>query len=401
LRSAGLLDGLRQSPAPPGCETCEKSGLKVLYLKIRPFTTKTAALQGLLIMMIESWLGFEHSRFRDNNCGGEPGFAILTSMQIKSIPLEDIELEDQRFRISEDLDSRPLENSLREIGQLNPVNLVSAPGAGWIVVCGFRRVRALGRLRVFHVTARLWRAEECPPLRALLMAFWDNHSHRPLHPLEIATLLTKLKHAAGMTDDILIESYLPVFSLPPQPRVLRDYFDLYHLQAGLRRLVMDGALTPRNAIVLARAGEKLQHKMAGLLAKVHLSSGRQREVIELVGDLAVMRDQEPDQVLEDPFILKTANDEALTPARRGEIIHRFLRRERNPRFVRAKEGFESERGKLDLPASVRISPDPYFETSRLHVEFDARSTGDYRTIVAALEKASVSASLANLFRING
>jgi len=321
-------------------------------------------------------------------------------MQIKSVRLNEINLEDQRFRISEDLDSQPIRDSLSNIGQLNPVNLLVEEDAGMIIICGFRRLRALRRLEATDVMARLWPVGECTSLQGLSVALWDNLSHRRLNPLEIARVLSGLKET-GLVDQILLERYLPILGLSPHPRILQDYLDLHQLRPGLRRLLMDGGTTVRNAIILAGEGEKLQVKMADLLRKVHLRASRQHAVFDLVRDLAAMRDQRPEDVLEHPEIRDAANDRSLSGAQRGEAVHRFLRREKNPRYVRAREGFESEKKKLDLPGSVRISPDPFFETSRLRIEFDVRTASDYREIVSALSRAAESSSLENLFRING
>lgn len=46
---------------------------------------------------------------------------------------------------------------------------------------------------------------------------------------------------------------------------------------------------------------------------------------------------------------------------------------RNPRLSMAWEVFLAEKSKLDLPGSVRLSPDPFFERLRLRVEFDVNS----------------------------
>ena len=46
-------------------------------------------------------------------------------MDIDEVTLDSINFDDETYRISEDLDPAPLEESLREIGQLNPVILLS------------------------------------------------------------------------------------------------------------------------------------------------------------------------------------------------------------------------------------------------------------------------------------
>jgi len=62
-------------------------------------------------------------------------------MLIEEISPDAIEPEDETFRISEELDSMPLLESMREFGQLNPLILLEH-GPRRLMVCGFRRLRA-------------------------------------------------------------------------------------------------------------------------------------------------------------------------------------------------------------------------------------------------------------------
>jgi hypothetical protein len=65
----------------------------------------------------------------------------------------------------------------------------------------------------------------------------------------------------------------------------------------------------------------------------------------------------------------------------------------------ARDAFLAEKSKLDLPGSVRLSPDPFFERPRLRVEFDVNSAQAFRETVAALDRACSAASLERLFQI--
>ncbi|MGA2260844.1 MAG: hypothetical protein ABSH28_05350 [Acidobacteriota bacterium] len=71
----------------------------------------------------------------------------------------------------------------------------------------------------------------------------------------------------------------------------------------------------------------------------------------------------------------------------------------NPRLSMARDAFLAEKSKLDLPGSVRLSPDPFFERPRLRVEFDMNSARAFRKTVAALDCARGAASLDRLFQI--
>jgi hypothetical protein len=224
-------------------------------------------------------------------------------------------------------------------------------------------------------------------------------AHRELHALEIARVLYALKETIQLADEKLVQIWLPILGLSSHPRVLEEYLALHEITPALRELVVEGKTTIRNALLLAGNKDNLQNRIAELMRSVHLSTSRQREVFELVRDLAAVRDQDPVEILNHPVIVAAAGDHSLSASQKGEEVHRFLRRERNPRFIHAQEGFDAKRKQLDLPESVRISPEPFFETSRLRSEGDVLSLDEYRETLAALDRAS--ATMESLFRISG
>src|ERR1041384_7170423 len=54
----------------------------------------------------------------------EKGILYPSGMLVDEVKLEAVDTDDERFRISEDLDPVRLEESLRQVGQLHPVQLL-------------------------------------------------------------------------------------------------------------------------------------------------------------------------------------------------------------------------------------------------------------------------------------
>ncbi len=116
-------------------------------------------------------------------CGSDLRSAILFCMVFKEIPLEEIDFANESYRNSEELDSMALADSLRAVGQLNPVCVVDA-SPHKIIACGFRRLTALRRLGMPRALARILPADSGGPVRLFNVALWDNLSHRQLNALE-------------------------------------------------------------------------------------------------------------------------------------------------------------------------------------------------------------------------
>ena len=197
-----------------------------------------------------------------------------------------------------------------------------------------------------------------------------------------------------------MRNFLPLFGLSPHRNVLRSYCRLHLLHPELRRLLKEGHLTPASAEHLAQTTPEVQAGVVPVWGKLHLSASRQREVLDLGEDLAALSGTTLAGVLTDPEILAIAEDARLSPPQRGEKIHAVLYRRRNPRLSKAKETFLAGEAALELPGTIRLSPDPYFETPRLRVEFEAVSAPAFREAVAALEHAGRTAALDRLFEIS-
>ncbi|MGA2263266.1 MAG: ParB N-terminal domain-containing protein [Acidobacteriota bacterium] len=322
-------------------------------------------------------------------------------MILGEVALAAIDIEDESFRISEDLDPAAMDLSLQAIGLINPVMLLecTAP-SGYRIVCGFRRLRALRRLAGSKVAARILQPAELSTLEVFLRAVWDNLAHRQLCPLEKARVLFTLRHKCAVEGDLLVAHFLPLLGLSSHRNVLQGYLALHQLHPELRRLLNAGHLTMSSAERLARTTPATQAGSVALLQKIRLSASLQREVLDLSGDLAAVTRTTLADVLNQLEIRSIADDPCLSAFQKGEQIHGFLYRQRNPRISRARETFQAEKEGLNLPGTIRLSPDPFFESPRLRVEFDAASAKAFRETVEALERACRTTSLERLFEIS-
>jgi len=317
---------------------------------------------------------------------------------IKDVDICEIDDGDETFRISENLDSPPLTASLLAVGQLNPVILLEKDSRK-IIVCGFRRIRAMRRLAISRISARLLTDEDCRGAHPFEFALRDNLSRGQLNPLENARAIYGLQNLCGISRSRIIQEYLPLLGLPPHENVLSGYETLRAARHELRRRLEEGLLTFSTVERLAKLSGEEQDRFASLATVVRMSAGTQKKVLELLDDLRGMTGNAFTAPLDTPEIRELSGDAAATPFQKGEKLYETLYRLRYPRVSRARENFTARRNSLGLPGAIRIIPHPYFETSGLRVEFDASDAGRFRELAGTLQKASQSPELENLFRI--
>ena len=321
-------------------------------------------------------------------------------MMIQEVPLSAIDFCDETFRITEDLDLLRMSASLQAIGQVHPVVLQEgAASSGYRILCGFRRLHALRSLGRAAAAAILRRPAESGPLQDFLTAIWDNLAHRQPGPLEVARILLALRCHCEVDEETLVARFLPMLGVPAHRNVLCGYLKLNDLCPGLRCLLGAGQLTQASAERLARIPPEMQARVLPLLSRIRLSASLQREVLEMAEDLAAISESSLEEVLSRPEILAIAEAPGLSPFQKGEKMHALLYQQRNPRISGARAAWLAEKAHLNLPGTIRLSPDPFFESPRLRVEFDAGSAQSFREAVDVLERACRDSTLDRLYRI--
>jgi len=319
-------------------------------------------------------------------------------MDFKTIQFEEIDIEDETYRISEDLDSASVLDSLKEIGQLNPVLLLDQTPLK-IVVCGFRRIRALRKLNRSEVFARILSKELHSTLQRFELSLWDNLSHRRLNSLEKARLLYKLGNTCGVSRDTLIQTYLPLLGLAPHESVLESYLKLNGIHPALRHWLVEDRLTLSSVDILAAMPHPVQSRIASLMDKIRLSASLQRKVLALLEELSTMAGDPMDAPLDNPVVQSILDDSRLSRFQKGEKLHAILYRMKYPGLSKALDRFQDTKKRLALPGSVRIIPHPFFENADLRVEFQASNAEHFRELTLALQTAAQSPDLEELFRV--
>jgi ParB-like chromosome segregation protein Spo0J len=320
-------------------------------------------------------------------------------MILRQIPLNKISFENQAFRISEELDSEPVLNSIREVGQLNPVILLALQPQ-MAIVCGFRRVHALKQLNRTEVLAWISSTEDHNTSAAFLLALWDNLSHRQLSPLEKARTLLKLKDMCGMPNEKLVRIYLPALGLAPNENVLRSHLLLNELHQDLRRCLTEGKLTQYSVEFLAEMPVTVQKSVAALMNGIRWSASLQKKAWQLLDTLCAMDGGALDAPLKSPQVLAILEDAGLSPFQKGDKVVEVLYRRQHPRLSQAEDRFLAYKKKLALPGSIQINAHPFFEEPGLRVEFHASGIDRFRQLASALHDAAQSTAFERLFELD-
>jgi hypothetical protein len=324
---------------------------------------------------------------------------MLQLMILKEIPLEEISFDNEAFRISEELDSTMVRDSLHRVGQLNPVILLDKKPQ-MSIVCGFRRIHALKQLGMPRAVARIFSDTDCDITGTFELALWDNLSHRQLDPLEKARVLFKLQTMCGVPGDKLVSAYLPILGLAPSRKVLDIYISLNAIRPELRHCLVEGRLTLSSLEFLAELPAGTQECVASLMNRIRLSASLQKKLLNLLDELASVSGNPFDAPLKGAQVLTILEDAGLSLFQKGEKVYDSLYRLMNPRLSQTVDRFLARKKSLKLPGAIRINAHPFFEDPGLRVEFEASSVDCFRQLAAALHDAAQFPEAEELFKFD-
>lgn len=319
-------------------------------------------------------------------------------MRYGEATLERIDFTDETFRISEDLECEMLEASLREVGLVHPVLLLDR-GEKYRIVCGFRRLHALRRLKRSEASAGFFEDPIADSREIFDLALWDNLSHRSLTPLETARVVHGLKNVFGVPDRDLVETYLPRLGLPAHERSIRLQLELHASIPEIRKCFGDGRLTAASLECLSAMSTGSKRSIASAMQAMRLSSSLQRKFFALLEDLGAMHGSEPGELLADSRITDILGDGRMSPGERGDGVYDLLYRRRYPLLSRARDLFLERKKALGLPEPVQVHAAPYFEKPDLTVGFTVTDAKGFRKVAEELHKASLKPELDDLFRV--
>jgi ParB/RepB/Spo0J family partition protein len=227
------------------------------------------------------------------------------------LDLHQVELRYAALRRRDTRRERALLASLTDVGQLTPVVVVRGAGDAWVLVDGYKRVRALERLHRDTVVAVEWALAEVDALLLTrLMRTSEGDS-----ALEQAWLLRELHERFSLSCGELARRFDKSESW-----VSRRLALVSELPEAVQELVRSGGLPAHAAmkhlVPLARAKLAGWEALAAAAAAHKLSS---RQVGVLAATWAAATPEGRTLVLEDPHLALRAEEQARRPQEKSPI----------------------------------------------------------------------------------
>ncbi|WXG45742.1 MAG: ParB/RepB/Spo0J family partition protein [Candidatus Atabeyarchaeum deiterrae] len=217
---------------------------------------------------------------------GELG-KLAKSYGVQKIPLNEIDLEDPKFRTRYDLGEKQiveLADSIRSEGLINPIVVRRRADSKYQLISGFRRVEAVRKLGEDAVDAIVVNVDDD---RALRIAVSENLKRKSLTPLEIGLMCDRLVKEGRSYDEVGRMMGLSA-------KQIQRYLRTLKLNEEVRKSLNDGAINFFTALEIGKVDGAVQSALLKRVLKEKLST---RDVSQLVQEMR--RSEKRKNIIED------------------------------------------------------------------------------------------------------
>ncbi|RTZ96756.1 MAG: hypothetical protein DSY90_09515 [Deltaproteobacteria bacterium] len=291
--------------------------------------------------------------------------------ETKKILLDTIDIKDHTFRISSFADPvwiKALADSIDRLGLLQPP-LIDESGSHRQIVSGFRRVAACDQLGRREIACRLLTPDAPRPWVAQ-QAVAENAWQRPLNLMEKARAVALLEKMRGESDRMTVLAALA--GQVENQKMIDKLTRLSRLPLSIQRAVENDLLGLAMALALGDLASEDAGQILDLFQTFRFGLNRQRELMELIQEIAKRESISIGQVLKSDVITSILNRPGQDRPARGGALRRYLKQRRYPALSQAETAFKQLESELGLGPRIRLVPPPYFEgnTYQLIFAFD-------------------------------
>ncbi len=299
------------------------------------------------------------------------------------IPLSQIDLSDETFSVNYCPELSRLRSSIEEVGLIEPITLKESP-KGYQIVSGFRRVSILRELGETEIESRAFEKEGADPFTLFLISLHENLTTRGFNAVEKAMALDRLVHLFQIDRNSVIKTFLPLFSLETNEKILNTFLLLARMEDELKRYVLKEEVSRSNIRLFSTFDPEDRRAILSLVSSLKLSENRLREILTFLQEISQRNGCSVTEIAHLQGIKTLLSEKEMTPSQRTERLRKMLWDLRYPRMHRAEEAFEKRKKALSLPSGISLHHPSFFEGKKLRMEFQFETLQEYRSAISSL-----------------
>ncbi|HWP90833.1 MAG TPA: ParB N-terminal domain-containing protein [Thermodesulfobacteriota bacterium] len=311
-------------------------------------------------------------------------------MKFEYVPLALVDFQNHSFFVGPERDIGSLEDSIKEVGLINPP-VLRRTGDKYQIISGRRRLEACKELGFSRVFSKTYETHEISDEDCLKLVLYDNQER--IGELEKAELLLKFRDICGLDEMELTKRVLPYLGIPPARRSIEKYVRLGKLEHEIKDGIYSQRITLEQALILSEtAGANRMEIFRRVLLRMRLNTNETRDVVKEIQEVA-SRDKRGVGKIIDEIESKCGGGELKNAFRRELKLMRY------PVLTQAEEEFRDCLMGLDLPKEVNVFHAPFFEGNHLEFRIRVESVEKLSRVLSYLSSALAKGEIDRLLTI--
>ncbi|MCZ6527666.1 MAG: ParB/RepB/Spo0J family partition protein, partial [Candidatus Dadabacteria bacterium] len=306
-------------------------------------------------------------------------------MKVVSIDLSLIDFNDLTLFTGYKEDISSIQESIREIGIINPPILMHK-GEGYQIITGWKRLISSRKLGHTQALCSVYGSGEISDKECIKIIYQDNRA--TMSELELAELIMLFRDLCSPDDKELINNVLPLFGIPPSRKHLDKIISLSSLQKEIKDSFYTGGITIEQAQMLSElTPENRVPILLDVILKYRLNNNESRQVIANIEEITLRDQKSAIEVIND---LENAMDDN----KKGKNeLRQHLKRIRYPALSKVEEEYKRQVNNLNLPREVNLIVNQYFEGNDIELRLKVKSPEEFSKILASLEDSLQSGGI--------
>jgi len=320
-----------------------------------------------------------------------PPLPILPA-QYQTVPLSQIDLQNEDFRITTREDIDELAASIQHAGLISPPVLIRQT-CGYTIVSGYRRLAACRKLGWQEIIARTLEPE-LSHLACLGLAIAANAFERPLNLIETSRAFQKLSVFSNSHKELA--DLASSCGLPGNPSIIGKIKNLCLLPVPIQNSILNETISLTMANDLAEQAPDTAVEFTRLFEQLKLGLNKQKEIFTLIGEIARREDTSIRRVLACDALQRILADEDLDRGQKGRKIRTFLRQLRFPHLVKVEQNYFAQVKKLKLNPHIKLIPPKEFEGTTYTLNLNFSNIAHLKRLQSMVEKMIQHPSFAKI-----
>ena len=252
-----------------------------------------------------------------------------------------------------------LVESIQKYGIITPPTLIERITGGYDIICGRQRLKGFSTLFPKKKLYCRVLSQSSSPETILTLMLEDQFAKEPLNIIEQAhfSKLCKLKLPDKKRRNLYLKNL-------PEGRIIKgnQFLEaLVNLPVEIQKACFEGSLADKAVKNILRFDKKAQLILLDLLKLLKLGGNNQKKLLEVLFEISQRQDIPPELLILESSISKIVQSKKLSPSQRGEKLFEYLYRQSHPQLSAARDSFDRQVKKLNLPPNISVIPAPAFE----------------------------------------